>query len=57
MEFVKLGNGGNFHSSLYHRFLRTMVSVCFFFTLFPFPPFVENILILRCFVCLLFLQS
>ncbi|KAL1827030.1 hypothetical protein ACET3Z_005442 [Daucus carota] len=25
MEFVKVGNGGNFHSLIYHKFLRAMV--------------------------------
>lgn len=26
MEFVKLGNGGKFHSAIFHRFLRNIVS-------------------------------
>lgn len=29
MEFVKLGNGGKFHSAIFHRFLRSIVSYSF----------------------------
>ena len=26
MEFVKVGNGGRFHSAIYHRFIQSIVS-------------------------------